>query len=158
MGLSHSYYILFLSFPSRESGYRCSVFAGTTAWHIRIYGAQLRMTCMKENKQIIKQFYLRVTRQNTSDLRSLKPLQYVTCYVSSRQSLNQQPRDRFSNPTTMIRNPAPGYASGCCRHRAPFLSFIFPIRNYFGTLPLITHITHTTIPKTWKHVSSLQLP
>ena len=29
----------FLSFPSRESGYSCS---GTKAWHIRIYGAQLR--------------------------------------------------------------------------------------------------------------------
>ena len=36
--LSHS----FPSFPRRESGYRCSVFAGTKAWHIRIYGAQLR--------------------------------------------------------------------------------------------------------------------
>ena len=34
----------FLSFSSRESGYRCSVFAGTKAWHIRIYGAQLRTT------------------------------------------------------------------------------------------------------------------
>ena len=33
----------FASFPSRESGYRCSVlFAGTKAWHIRTYGAQLR--------------------------------------------------------------------------------------------------------------------
>ena len=31
----------FLSLPSRESGYRCSVFAGTKAWHIRIYDAQL---------------------------------------------------------------------------------------------------------------------
>ena len=36
----------FLSFSSRESEYRCSVFAGTKAWHIRIYGAQLRTWCV----------------------------------------------------------------------------------------------------------------
>lgn len=53
----------FLSFPSRESGYRCSEFAGTKAWHIRIYGAQLRIRiCKARCMDIINQVI------NTTDI------------------------------------------------------------------------------------------